>query len=40
MVSALGNGVKGDDGRGPETFFATVGLFALYPAWQAARHPR
>jgi len=29
-----------DHRRWPNAFFATAGLFALYPAWQAARHPR
>ena len=26
--------------RWPNAFFATAGLFALHPAWQAARHSR
>lgn len=29
-----------DHQRWPNAFFATAGLFALYPAWRAARHPR
>ena len=29
-----------DHRRWPNAFFATAGLFALYPAWQDARHPR
>ncbi len=29
-----------DHHRWPNTFFAAAGLFALYPAWRAARHPR
>ncbi len=44
MVSALVNGVTrgrwADHQRWPNTFFADAGLFALYPAWHAARHPR
>jgi len=31
---------RADHRRWPNAFFATAGLFALYPAWQAARHPR
>jgi RNA-directed DNA polymerase len=31
---------RADHQRWPNTFFAHAGLFALYPAWQAARHPR
>ena len=29
-----------DHQRWPNAFFAAAGLFALYPAWQADRHPR
>jgi RNA-directed DNA polymerase len=29
-----------DQQRWNNAFFAAAGLFALYPAWQAARHPR
>ena len=29
-----------DHRRWPNAFFANAGLFALYPAWHAARHPR
>lgn len=29
-----------DQKRWPNTFFAEVGLFALYPAWQTERHSR
>ncbi len=29
-----------DHQRWPNTFFADAGLFALYPVWRAARHPR
>ena len=31
---------RADHQRWPNAFFATAGLFALHPAWQAARHPR
>ena len=31
---------QADHRRWPNAFFAQAGLFALYPAWQAARHPR
>ena len=31
---------RADHQRWPNTFFADAGLFALYPAWHAARHPR
>lgn len=29
-----------DHRRWPNAFFAKAGLFAMHPAWQAARHPR
>jgi len=31
---------QADHHRWPNSYFAQAGLFALYPAWQAARHPR
>jgi RNA-directed DNA polymerase len=31
---------QNDHRRWPKAFFANAGLFALHPAWQAARHPR
>ena len=31
---------RADHQRWPKAFFADAGLFALYPAWHAARHPR
>lgn len=31
---------RADHQRWPNAFFADAGLFALYPAWHAARHPR
>jgi RNA-directed DNA polymerase len=31
---------QADHHRWPNAFFADAGLFALYPAWQADRHPR
>ena len=31
---------RADHQRWTNAFFAAAGLFALYPAWQAARHPR
>ena len=41
QVKGFGSGrARGDHERWTNAYFAAAGLFALYPAWQAARHSR